>query len=210
MMSGIVSSVLVLCAYLVAVLLFPGRAEATELESIYVRVPISPEAYRRWLASPLRHAGDFDDWRGMSDQWEDDWAEEFYDWDFATNGDLVASIRDQMTSEWNDEWNSQPYVDYDEAVGVFRYAQLLYDENFINFANDLAAYRSFADFKDTDEPGFIVIYPFLWDPGYGVIMEIGRGGAAFHAENAPPAGFKAFIDEANAHFDAELDALEED
>ena len=208
-MNGITLPILAFCVFSAVSLLHPAKAEATELDSIYIRVPISPERYRAWLASPLRHAGDFDDWSGMSEQWEDEWRADFYDWDFATNGELVDSTLEQMAAEWDDDWNSQPYIDYDEARGIFTYAQLLYDENFINFANDLSAFRSLADFKDTDEPGFIAIYPFIWDPGYTVIMEIGKGSTKFHTEATAPPAFKRFIEEAGAHFDAELEKMEE-
>lgn len=208
-MSESVLSILTICTLLIASLFYPAKAEATELESIYVRVPISPERYQAWLASPLKHAGDFADWAGMTEEWEDDWTDDFYDWDIATNAALVESIQKEMAEPWDDDWNSQPYVSYDAEQGIFRYAQLLYDENYINFTNDLSAFRSLADFKDTDEPGFIVIYPFIWDPGYTVIMELGKGYAKFHTEKTAPPSFKAFIAEANAHFDAELEKLAE-
>lgn len=205
-MNCVVLPTLVVCAVLAALLLRPAKAETTELESIYVRVPISPQRYARWLASPLRHPREFDDWSQMNEQMGDDYHEYLYDWEDMTNGALAAVRENEMTCrEWDDGWSTRPYINYDRSRGLFTYAQLLYDENLVNFTNDVSAYRTLADFKDTDEPGFIVIYPFLWDPGYTVIMEIGKGCTKFHTEATAPTEFACFIEEANRHFRAELD-----
>lgn len=124
---------------------------------------------------------------------------------------MVEDSENEMASpEWCDDWNTRPYINYDRPRGIFTYAQLLHDENLINCTNDISAYRSLADFKDTDEPGFIVIYPLLWDPGYTVIMEIGKGCAKFHTEETAPPEFQCFIEEANEHFRSELESLQED
>lgn len=192
--------------------LFPARAEATENDSIYVRVHISPEAYEAWRKSPMKHMHDFQDWREMTDQWSPDWVEYYYKWDFPTMGDLVRAT-EREAADWQPDataMQSRPYIHYDPQEGVFTYAQLFYDENFINYMLDISAYRMFADFKDTDTRDFLVVYPYFWDPGYTVILEIGRGYTKFHTEQTAPAAFQEFIETANAHFDAEIDALPED
>ena len=205
-MNFVMLFVCTLVLFLAISALYPEKAEAAELESIYVRVRISPEGYKKWLASPMKHMQDFDDWNEMTDEWTEDWVEDYYQWEFRTMGDLVKTIEAEAASDEESDWNSKPYIEYDEKEGVFTFAQLFYDENFINFMLDLSAYRTFADFKDTDGPDFAVIYPFFWDPGYTVIMEIGRGYAKFHTEETAPEAFGAFIERAGAHFDAESSA----
>lgn len=193
-MAHILLLILALYVLFTAVSLRPHTAEAAELDSIYIRVPISPERYSQWLASPLRHSREFGDWSKMNGQMGDDYHEDLYDWDDMTNGELVEIRKNDMaSSDWEDDWNTRPYINYDRSRGVFTYAQLLYDENLINFTNDLSAFRSMADFKDTDEPGFIVIYPLLWDSGYTVILEIDKGSAVFLTEDTAAPEFKSFI-----------------
>ena len=194
------------------IFLLPTPARATELESIYARVRLSPAQYEKWLASPMKHMTDFDDWNTMTPEWSEDWRRHYYKWKFETMGDMIRAAEKQA-AEWTidvGDMTSRPLVRYDAEKGVFTYAQLFYDENFINFMLDLSALRTLSAFKDTDGPDFLVIYPFFWDPGTTVILEIGRGTTKFHSAQTAPEAFKDFIREANAHFDAELEEMEPD
>ena len=180
-----------------------------EFESIYVRVHISPEQYEKWLASPMKHMHDFTDWNEMTGEWEEDWKDSYYTWDYGTIRELITVVEKDSTTIDDNAITSPPFIHYDANSGVFTYAQLLFDENFINFMLDISAYRTIADFKDTDETDFLVIYPYLWDPGYTVVMEIGKGYTKFHTEESAPEAFQDFIDAANAHFDVEVEHMQE-
>lgn len=206
-MTSIVPAFCILCLVTAFTVLHPATAKAAELESIYVRVRISPDQYRQWLASPMKHMHEFTDWNMMTDDWEDNWKKSFYTWDYKTIGDMVKAREDEMASPDQDPFNSRPYIGYDEKEGVFTFAQLVYDENYINFLLDLSAYRTLADFKDTDGPDFAVIYPYIWDPGYTVIMAIGKSSVTFHTEENAPPEFTSFIATANAHFEKEIKEL---
>lgn len=180
-----------------------------EFDSIYVRVHISPQQFEKWLASPMRHMHDFNDWNEMTTEWEEGWEDDYYSWDYKTIRELIDVVEKESAVTDDNAITSPPFIHYDRTNGVFTYAQLLFDENFINFMLDISAYRTIAGFKDTDEPDFLVIYPYLWDPGYTVIMEIGRGYTKFHSEESVPAQFQEFIDAANAHFDTEVEQMHE-
>ena len=189
--------------------LTPSEAVATEHDSIYVEVHISAGQYEKWLKSPMRHMHDFNDWGEMTDEWSPEWLQHYYKWDFATMADLIGTVKKEAAADEQEfSWTSRPYVNYDAEAGIFTFAQLLYDENYINFMLDISAYRTLADFKDTDEPDFLVIYPFFWDPGYTVILEIGRGYTKFHNQETAPAAFRDFIKKADAHFKAETERYE--
>jgi hypothetical protein len=202
-MSRLPAEVLLL-ALLCALLLPPSRAGATEMSSLYLQVHISPTQYEKWLDSPVRRMEEYTDWSQMTDQWEDGWKEHYYHADFRTVRELVESIRKEAASK-GDGWTSPPFYEYDAENGTLTYAQLLFDENFINYMLSLAALRSLADFKDTDGPDFVVIYPYLWDPGCDVILEISRNKTAFYRDNNTPPEFAAFKATADAHFAKELE-----
>ena len=202
-MSRLSTGVLLL-ALLCALSYPPSRAGATEMSSLYLRVRISPAQYEKWLDSPMRRMEEYTDWNQMTDQWEEGWKEHYYHVDFRTVRELVESIRKEAASK-GDGWTSPPFYDYDAESGTLTYAQLLFDENFINYMIYLAALRSLADFKDTDGPDFVVIYPYLWDPGCDVIMEISRNKTAFYQENTAPPEFAAFKAAADIHFAKELE-----
>lgn len=301
-MNPVVLFTLSFCFALAVGLACPAKAEATELDSIYVSVRISPEQYRKWQESPMKHMDEYDDWDQMTDQWDESWKDEYYRWDYKTMGEMTAmnespapktapvsdsapavnsadwqqgvddsvamieawaqsslqqfhkkifsdptldkesadkafaSYKETMEKVTEDAriraeqmrkldlsahtpnapadedpflYGSYPHIEYNEQEGVFTYAQLLYDENFINCMLDLSAYRTLADFKDTEGPDFLVIYPFIWNPGYTVIMEVGKGYTKFHHnEETVPASFQKFMERANAHFGKELAELE--
>lgn len=194
-----------LCLAAVCLALCQTAAFATELDSIYVRVRISPGQMANWLRSPMKHMHDFNDWSEMTPEWDESWKSHFYTWDFETMWAMVKARVREGSSRLAPVWGSRPYIQYDAKAETFTFAQLAYDENYINFMLDIAAYRTLADFKDTDGPDFLVIYPFLWDPGYAVIMEIGKGYTRFHTEETAPPEFKEFIETADAHFEAELE-----
>lgn len=192
---------------LVCSLFSPTKAAAAELDSIYISVRISPEQYQKWLESPMKHMHDYNDWEQMTDEWDEYWEKDYYEWDFGTMGEMVEGFKgEEEAIDWS--YGSPPYVNYDPREGVFTFAQLLFGDNYIDFMLYLSAFRALADFKDTEEPDFLAIYPRLWDPGYAVIMEIGKGYTKFYSENDASPEFQEFIKKANAHFDKEIASLE--
>lgn len=188
----------------------PAPAAATELDSIYVKVRISPQQMAKWLRSPMRHMHEFDDWKEMTEEWDESWPEHYYTWDYETMWDMVKD-RVRQGKGKTSLWGSPPYIHYDVKEQTFTFAQLMYGENYFDFMLDISAYRTLAEYKDTDGPDFLVIYPFLWEPGCtdAVIMEIGRGYTKFHTEKTAPPEFAEFIQTANGFFDAQLEKLEE-
>lgn len=196
-----------LCTFLARGLFNSAKTDASELDSAYISVHISPEQYRKWLQSPMKHMRDYDDWDQMTDEWDEGWKKDFYAWDCKTMGEMVDYIKMNAADAEAMSYDTAPYINYDPREGIFTFAQLLYGENFIDFMLDLSAYRAFADFKNTEEPDFMVIYPRMWDSGYAVIMEIGMGYTKFHTENTVPPAFQEFIKKANAHFGKEIASL---
>lgn len=201
------SSIAAVCLSIFCV---PLPVHATELDSIYVRVRISPDRYEKWLASPMKSMFDFDDWHEMTPEWLGVRPPHLYKWDLATMDEMIKAFEKEAADWTMDKWTSRPFVRYDAENGALTFAQLFFAENYVDFALYIAAFRTLADFKDTDDPDFLVVCPFFWSPGYLVIMEIGKGYTKFYTEATAPAAFKTFLKEAAAHFNAEMDQFEDE
>lgn len=167
--------------------------------ALFLKVPMSRRAFVMWLASKPKNVREFDDWREMNPTMAshfDELAPSFYEFGQKTVSELIDTAGDR--SEYF-------CCEYDDEAAAAVIADVSQDSGLPEIAVALAALRGAADFMDSDEPGFIYVYPALSGGDPEALMRIERGASKFlrFGDNSPEVLY--FLSDAEEFIEALLE-----
>jgi hypothetical protein len=174
--------------------------DVAELDSLYLRVRISKEAYLRYLDSINLDARDFSDWM--------DWigrakmhGPPMTAQDVAEIGETTgkAPVAETINSWTEDDFAIGRSV-YDEATETWRFGVLQFGENYRDFLEWLPTLRGIDRFKDRPGTDILLVHDFLIRSSeYIVLLEIGEGTSRIAGSPGQEVPFPiAYAKEANA------------
>ena len=144
-----------------------------ELDSLYLRVRLSPQAYERFLHSTTADARDFSDWM--------DWlgkarihGQKLTRQGVAEIGKATPkrAVADAIAA-WTGADRALARSEYDEATETWRLGVAHFSENFREYLEFLPLLRAVERFKDRPGIDFILVYDHFHRPnGYTVLLEL--------------------------------------
>jgi hypothetical protein len=149
-----------------------------ELDSLYLRVRLSKQAYQRYLDSvslDARYFPDWMDWIGHARMHGPPMTPP----DIAGIGEasLKEPVAEKIKSllEADDELSIGRST-YDEATETWRLGLLQFAQNYRDFLEWLPLLRAIDRFKDRPGTDILLVYDFLWSvEAYTVLFEIDEG-----------------------------------
>ena len=167
--------------------------------ALFLKIPMTKAAYGKWMAAPIKHVVDYNDWREMNPTMAahyDEWGDSFYKFRHETVGKLMDAAAERS------EFFCSEYDDEEKAAFVADVAQ---DANPIEIALALAALRSAEIFADKDTAGFIYVYPALSGGDPEALMKFEGGGSKFLSLGDTSPDVLYFISEAEEFIEALLE-----
>lgn len=167
--------------------------------ALFLKIPMTKAAYGKWMAAPIKHVADYDDWREMNPVMAahyDEWSDSFYKFSHATVGALMDAALERS------EFFCCEYDAEEKAAFVADVAQ---DANPIEIAIALAALRSAEAFADDKGPGFIYVYPALSGGDPDALVKFEGGASKFLPIGDASPEVLYFISEAEEFIEALLE-----
>lgn len=141
--------------------------------ALFLKIPMSKTAFGKWMAAPIKHIADYDDWREMNPVMAahfDEWGDSFYTLNFKRVSELIDAAAKRS------EFFCCEYDDEEKAAFV---ADVEQDANPAEIAIALAALRGAEAFADGGTPGFIYVFPALSGGDPDALLEIRQGSSCF-------------------------------
>lgn len=141
--------------------------------ALFLKIPMSKTAFGKWMAAPVKHIADYDDWREMNPVMAahfDELADSFYTLNVKNVADLMDAAAERS------EFFCCEYDDEEKTAFV---ADVEQDANPSEIALALAALRSAEAFADGDAPGFIYVFPALSGGDPDALLKISQGASHF-------------------------------
>jgi len=82
---------------------------------------------------------------------------------------------------------------YDSAKQEFICYDLWLDESVVEYVTVIHVVRALADFKDTPDEDYAMIFPMFWSGGVDVVCQICRGSSSLHEKEPDTAEFREFF-----------------
>jgi|GEM_PF-4180857 len=167
--------------------------------ALFLKIPMSKSVFGRWLASPIKHVADYDDWREMNPVMAahfDEWADSFYTLRIKTVANLMdaaAERSEYFCCEYDDEEKSAVVADVEQ------------DANPMEIATAIAALRGAEAFADGSAPGFIYVFPAMSGGDPDALMKITQGSSNFLPTGDTSPEILYFTSEAEEFIEAMLD-----
>lgn len=167
----------------------------SEPSSLVMQAHLSPEAYKRFLASPILPVTHFHDWAQMSPSFQMEWLASIVYAPLTHVREWMVGLTEPNTAlppELQAFMGMNTRLSYDPDQQCLNLEILEFSENLIEYASVLNVLRCIAYFKDRPDADFIVIYPYLWGGGVDVAVELGVGQSRILAQAQDAAQISQF------------------
>jgi hypothetical protein len=162
----------------------------SEPSALFVRISMSEAACRRWLDSPIKFIGDYDDWQEMNPTA----ARDHESWLEARLRREFVSVREFFDTAANE---SRFFCcEYDDDLRAFFAADARHEASMAGIAASVAALRGVESFKDDDEPSFIYVFPAFSGGDPEALLRVKRGSSVFLPPNDDAPDVLCFTNEA--------------
>lgn len=165
-----------------------GREDREDtMRAIYARVAMTGGDYRRWMASKIKRADDFDDWGPLA----------------GTPSSQSGAMTVEQFANTLAARSPLFCCEYDDLLGAAVVADPYMYRTTGEAARIIAALRGAADF--TDDGGYIIAWPAESGGDPDALLRITRGASQFIDPSSDEPEVLYFVNEAEEMIDALLD-----
>jgi hypothetical protein len=157
---------------------------------------------RKWLASPIKHVSDYEDWPQMNPitaSAYDGWRAEPHPDEFMSVYEFLDGIAD---------YSRYFCREYDDDASAYFIADPLHRSKMLDIAVTVAALRGASDF--VDGPSFIYVFPAVSGGDPEALLEISPGKSEFRNPNDTSPEMLYFVNEAEEFIETLMEDDDED